>query len=222
MNNEQSMYEKVYVLIKNRILSLEYAPGQKIEVQKLKKETGFSLSPIKGAINRLSGEGLLRIMPRKGTFVTEITLAEIESIMDFRLVLERGAIWLVLDQISDRDIAYLHAIIDKFSHLDPMYYYWEYMELDNQFHSKIIQCTKNKRLIESYSMLSVHFKMIQFHNYLEKKGRNSIEEHIQIIKAIESKDPHKMNDSITAHIQMTKKVFSEQNYKKKLPYLTVS
>jgi DNA-binding GntR family transcriptional regulator len=83
----QNLIGRAYQLIKGRIISLEYAPGQELEVGKLKVEIGISLSPIEMAIQRLNGEGFLKIFPQRGTFVTEISHDEIAALMDYRLVL---------------------------------------------------------------------------------------------------------------------------------------
>ncbi len=212
----KSMNEKIYQLIKRRILTLEYAPGQKLEIQKIKEETGIGLSPIKAAIGRLNGEGFLKIVSRSGTYVTEITVDEIKTLMDYRMILERGAVPFVVARITKKEITKLYSIHKKLVALEPNGY-WNYMVLDNQFHRVIIKSAKNRKLSDAYDLLSPHFNMIRFHNFLHRgKGRDRDEEHTRIIKAIECKDDRRVDEAVIAHLQGTKKEFCGSYFGKSL------
>ncbi len=209
MDRAENLVERAYQLIKSRIISLEYPPGQKLEVGKLKDETGFSLSPIKMAIQRLSGEGFLKILPQKGTFVTEISHGEIAALMDYRLVLERGALYLAFERITGREIRKLRTLQKEMSRLTKGSDYLRQMELDSQFHLAIIQAARNQGLIEAYAHLSPHFKLIRFHHVLQR-GRWSEkvdEEHDRIVRALEQRDYKKLGKAITDHLLRIKKEF---------------
>ncbi len=209
MERGQNLIERAYQLIKRRIISLEYAPGQKLDVGKLKDEIGFSLSPIKMAIQRLGGEGFVKILPQKGTFVTEVSRDEIAALMDYRLVLERGALYLAYERITGGEIRKLRALQKKMARLTTSSYYLRQMELDSQFHLAIIQAARNQGLIDAYAQLSPHFKLIRFHHVLQR-GRWSEkvdEEHDRIVKALEQRDYKSLDKAITDHVLRIKKEF---------------
>lgn len=211
MDRTENFVEKAYQLIKSRIISLEYPPGQKLEVGKLKDETGFSLSPIKMAIQRLRGEGFVKILPQKGTFVTEISHDEIAALMDYRLVLERGALYLGFERMTGGEIRKLRTLQKGMSRLTKSSDYLRQMELDSKFHLAIIQGARNQGLIEAYAHLSPHFKLIRFHHVLQR-GRwseNVDEEHHRIVKALEDRDYKKLEKAITGHVLRIKKEFCE-------------
>jgi DNA-binding GntR family transcriptional regulator len=211
LDRVQNLLEKAYQLIKSRIISLEYPPGQKLEVGKLKDETGFSLSPIKMAIQRLRGEGFVKILPQKGTFVSEISRDEIAALMDYRMILERGALYLAFERMTGGEIRKLRALQKKMSRLTKNSDYLCQMELDSQFHLAIIEAARNQELIEAYSHLSPHFKLIRFHHVLQR-GRWSKkvdEEHDRIVKAFEERNHRKLEKAITGHVLRIKKEFSE-------------
>ena len=85
------MNTKIYERIKQRILFLEYQPGQILNENVLAKEFGVSRTPMREVLYRLEWEQLVRILPRTGTMVTEIefqkmlhgyqTRVEIESLV---------------------------------------------------------------------------------------------------------------------------------------------
>lgn len=209
MERAQNLIGRVYQLIKGRIISLEYAPGQKLEIGKLKDEIGISLSPIKMAIQRLSGEGFLKILPQRGTFVTEISHDEIAALMDYRLVLERGAFYLAFERITGGEVRKLRALQKEMARLTEKNFYSRQMELDSQFHLAIIQSARNQGLREAYAQLSPHFKLIRFHHVLER-GRWSDkvdEEHDRIVKALEQRNYKSLEKAITDHLLRIKKEF---------------
>lgn len=209
MDRAENLAEKAYQLIKGRIISLDYPPGQKLEVGKLRDEIGFSLSPIKMAIQRLGGEGFVRILPQRGTFVTEISPDEIGALMDYRLVLERGALYLAFERITKREVRRLSALQKEMSRLTKSSDYIRQMELDSQFHLAFIQAARNQGLIEAYAHLGPHFKLIRFHHVLQrgKWSEKVDEEHRRIIKALEQRDYKRLEKAITNHVLRIKREF---------------
>ena len=65
--------EKVYNYIKTNIISYNYPPGYNLNLNQLSELLGVSPTPIKDALFRLAGEGLVEIAPRKGTYVKDVT-----------------------------------------------------------------------------------------------------------------------------------------------------
>ena len=73
--------EKVYQLIKQNIIKFIYPPGHNLNITELKDALGVSPTPIKDALFRLAGEGLVVIYPRKGTYVKDVTDEDIHEII---------------------------------------------------------------------------------------------------------------------------------------------
>jgi len=74
------MNEQIYTVIKNRILFLEYAPGQILNENVLAKEFGVSRTPMRDVLNRLEWEKMARVIPRTGTMVNEIKFEHMMNI----------------------------------------------------------------------------------------------------------------------------------------------
>lgn len=72
-----SISEKIYQLLRERIVFGQLSPGARIEIKNLKQELDVSPQPIKEAIFRLVGEGFITYVPRKGTYVREASLKEL-------------------------------------------------------------------------------------------------------------------------------------------------
>ena len=84
--------EKVYLLIKQNIIKFVYPPGHNLNITELKETLGVSPTPIKDALFKLAGEGLVVIYPRRGTYVKDITAEDIHEIIQTRLILETAVI----------------------------------------------------------------------------------------------------------------------------------
>ena len=81
MMDTNNLKIKAYNYIKNKIISGVYPPNQKIEESEISNELNFSRTPIREAINTLKDEGWITIIPRKGIFVSEISLKDINDIL---------------------------------------------------------------------------------------------------------------------------------------------
>ncbi len=82
------MNPKIYQTLRNRILFLEYEPGQILNEQQLAKEFKVSRTPLRDVLSRLEWEHLVRILPRTGTMIAEIELNKIMNVFQIRLEIE--------------------------------------------------------------------------------------------------------------------------------------
>ncbi len=83
-----SLSQKAYDLIRHKIISLDLPPGAVINESALREELGLGRTPIREALQRLAREKLIVIIPRRGTFVTEIGITDLHRLFEARLVLE--------------------------------------------------------------------------------------------------------------------------------------
>ncbi|WP_373066214.1 GntR family transcriptional regulator [Zavarzinia sp.] len=87
--------------LRDAIRSGEYAPGQRLVVADVTRHLSVSAGPVREAIRRLTGEGLVEIVPHKGASVREITADDIREIHQLREVVEGLAARLAADNVDD-------------------------------------------------------------------------------------------------------------------------
>ncbi|ACN16891.1 HTH-type transcriptional regulator [Desulforapulum autotrophicum HRM2] len=104
------MNAQIYTVIKNRILFLEYAPGQILNENVLAKEFGVSRTPMRDVLNRLEWEKMARVIPRTGTMVTEIKFEHMMNIYRARFEIEGLAGSLAVEHISKAHLEDLFAV----------------------------------------------------------------------------------------------------------------
>ncbi|MCG8565648.1 MAG: GntR family transcriptional regulator [Desulfobacterales bacterium] len=107
------MKETVYQTIRERILYLEYTPGQILNEKILAQEFGMSRSPIKDVLNRLEWDQLVRVIPRTGSMVTEIEFSMAMHVYQVRFEIESFEASLAEKQFTAKHRARLKALVES-------------------------------------------------------------------------------------------------------------
>src|ERR1700742_4801099 len=100
-----SAADRAYAHTKERILDGEYAQGQLLGEGEVSEAVGVSRTPVREAFLRLEAEGILRLFPKRGALVVPISAADVEDVMETRLLIERFAVRRVIElevELDDR------------------------------------------------------------------------------------------------------------------------
>ena len=84
-----SLAEQAYRVLEEQLVTLKLAPGELVSEKDLMDMAGIGRTPVREAIQRLSVEGLLQVLPRKGLMVTPLRRSDLSQIIEARRVLER-------------------------------------------------------------------------------------------------------------------------------------
>ena len=84
-----SLAEQAYRELEEQLVTLKLAPGELVSEKDLMEMAGIGRTPVREAIQRLSVEGLLKVLPRKGLMVTSLRRSDLSQIIEARRVLER-------------------------------------------------------------------------------------------------------------------------------------
>jgi len=117
------MNKDIYRKLRDRIIYLEYEPGQILKEQVLAKEFGVSRTPLRTVLFRLEWEHLVKILPRTGILVMELELNTITNVFQARLELEAVIGALAAERFTKDHFNRLEALTlaceDQFDHKDP-------------------------------------------------------------------------------------------------------
>ena len=84
-----SLTDQAYTQIEELIVTLQLPPGGAVSESELCAQTGFGRTPVREALQRLSGQRLINILPRRGMFVTEINVETQLYLLELRREVER-------------------------------------------------------------------------------------------------------------------------------------
>ncbi len=191
-------------MLKKSILNGVYGPGSRLNEAELAESMGVSRSPIREAIQRLAKEGLVELVPRKGSFVTSLKLDEVKELFELREVLEIKAPELAAQRISNQELSQLSKLLVDTSDLIKRKKYRQYpWNLD--FHKQIASCAKNRYLLEKIYDTNVHLLLVRHKSGLETgRAEKALQEHKRIFEAIRNKDAGSAGQFMKEHIRFSR------------------
>jgi DNA-binding GntR family transcriptional regulator len=111
--------ERAYFELRDRIVTLRLPPGSALAEDGLMRELEIGRTPLREAIKRLALENLVEVRPRRGTYVTEINVADIVHITEVRAELEGHAAQLAAMRMDDERSGEAEALLAELEELDP-------------------------------------------------------------------------------------------------------
>src|SRR6266516_5695033 len=112
----RSQSEEAYVRILERIVRLEMPPGSVVNEAQLREDLRIGRTPIREALQRLARENLVRSIPHRGTFVTDVNITDLARITEVRVVLEAHAARLAAEKLTTADREALQELLDLLLH----------------------------------------------------------------------------------------------------------
>lgn len=196
----------VYATLRQAILQRGLAAGERLHVDQLAKQLSVSRTPVREALNLLSAEGLVDIVPRSGTFVKHLSAQDLEEVFDVRICLEAFAAECVARRgLSAEEVSKLREILSSaptgktdeeraLSHA----------ERNRAFHEAIVELAGNRKLVQLYTGLNAH-TMMAFIHYASpgwwERWEMEQEEHERIVAALERQDPRAAKTAMEAHLR---------------------
>jgi DNA-binding GntR family transcriptional regulator len=210
----QSLVDIVAERIEAAIISGQLQPGAKLSEQGLAASLGVSRGPLREAIRRLEGRKLLERTPNIGVRVAQISLRDLNEILQVREALEGLACSLAATNMSDAEIAKLRRMLDDHARQKSVRenegYYDEDKNLD--FHFSIVDGSGNERLTQMLSGDLHYLLRVYRHRAHPKPGRAAqvLDEHRAIVDALERRDPLAAERAMREHLRFARQYVEEQ------------
>ncbi len=96
-----SLAEQAFLRLRRDVLTGAHAPGAKLKVEELQGSYGYSSSPLREALNRLSQEGLVKADDRRGFRVAAISRSDLADVTHMRLLLDVQALRAAMEHGDD-------------------------------------------------------------------------------------------------------------------------
>jgi DNA-binding GntR family transcriptional regulator len=201
---DSSLRGRVFQSIREDILNGVYMEHDELRENTIAKKLGVSRTPVREALRQLELEGLVKIIPNKGAFVTGITAEDVKDIYAVRSMLEGLCVRWATENISEEQLTELEEILvlsEFHLHKSQGEKTQQVTELDGKFH-EILYDASNSRILKHV--------LSDFHKYVrlarkasvanESRAQKSIEEHRSILDAIKNKDADRAEALANAHM----------------------
>ena len=199
--NAKSLEESVFLILEDEILSGKLKRGETLTETALSARLGVSRTPLRGAMHRLSEEGLIEISPNRSATVIGIGRGELVDIYKIRMRLEGLASAEAAKKISKEDIKKLHDTLELADFYIAKRDAEHLKELDSEFHNIIYRASGNRLLCKTLSELhrNIHFYRKRSLAVVERIEKSALE-HKEILAAIERGDADEADRLTLAHI----------------------
>jgi DNA-binding GntR family transcriptional regulator len=180
--------QRAYQLIRDRITTLDLAPGSPVNEQSLAQDLDMGESPVREALKLLAHDKLIVITPRHGLYVADVNIPDLEQLSEMRLALESFSARLAAERATSDDLVVLDSLRREqaaAASADSRLL----LDIDHKFHQTVARAAQNKYLIDSLEGL---FGLSQRLWYLALPQldflSSSVEKHLDLVEAIRARD----------------------------------
>ncbi|MEI2416054.1 GntR family transcriptional regulator [Orrella sp. JC864] len=198
---QQALYQEVASRLRHMIRVRQLTAGAWIDEARLTQQLGISRTPLREALKVLATEGLVRLEPRRGCFVSELSWRDIEDIFPLIANLEGLCAHEAARKIREQDIAPLEALHAQLRTHAEAGRIDAYYDTNYRIHAAIQELADNRWLSDSVDRLR---KVIGLSRYqsLTVPGRvaRSCAEHLAIFQALKDRDPARAEACAREHL----------------------
>lgn len=203
ISRQQSLAAIVADRLKASILSRELSLGEALSEEKIATAMDVSRTPVREALTILQLQGLIVILPRRGSFVFKPTREDLHLLVEYRLHLEMlTAGWAVERAPEALHGAMMEAIaaMESARAADDVL---AYAEADTRFHDAIFEHCGNPLFVEAFDIVAGRMAALRAHlsDQLGLHRQKTFEEHQQMAEAVRRKDIDSLREQLHAHIQ---------------------
>jgi len=201
IKSQTLLTDQVYENLSHAILTRKIKPGQHLVEQPLANQLSVSRISVREAIRRLAQDGLVEIIPSKGSFVVNLTAEDVKEIYQLRSALERIALREIMT-CNHPNLAPLDRIVAQMITLEQKEDRLQGAALDNQFHRTLMNLSGLTRTIRIWEQMSTQITMVIYtvsSHYPSYEGL--VERHAKLVYLIRSGNFDKAEAYLREHIQ---------------------
>jgi len=185
------LVDQIAERLKRDILCGIFKGGDQLLEDHLKQAFGVSRTPLREAFRVLEKQNLVEILPRKGTFVKEISREDIEKNFPVRACLEGLAARLAYRNLTKQAIEELEKLFGKMRDAAERDDFMAYSKHHASFHEVFIQAAENEILVNILNNLRMHTLWHRYtFQYYKEDFKNSLKVHRRILDLLKSRKTH--------------------------------
>lgn len=172
------------------ILNGNFAPGARINENKLALELGTSRGPIREAIRSLEGTGLIVSVRNRGSFIRRLSVKEVREVYEIRAALFGLAGQLLAERITDNQLQKLTRLVVEMEEASQKRDFEAYYPLNLAFHEFIVDSAGNAMLAQQYRSFVKKLHLFRARSLVQGGGLTvSNKEHREMLASIAARDP---------------------------------
>jgi DNA-binding GntR family transcriptional regulator len=188
-----------YRRVRDLILRTELPPGAALNEADLMRRIGVGRTPLRDALHLLQHEGLVEILPRKGTFVSQVTVGDLQQIFEVRNGIEDIVARAAAARADSKDVRAIRTLAQRASAVNQPE---SDVSIDQEFHARLLEIAGNRYLLEMYQRLAdASLRLL----YLTRCGMEPPEDQARTIRraadALEDRDAGALGKVLRDHVR---------------------
>lgn len=202
LDSYKPLRELVFEALREAIINGDLPPGERLMEVQVAEELGVSRTPVREAIRKLELEGLVAMIPRKGAYVSGLSMKDLIEVFEIRGALEGVASSLAAERATEEELEDLERYLVKTAELIESKDFAGVVEVDTDFHSLLYKTSRNSRLAQIINNLREQIQRFR-QTSLSYPGRmkEALEEHRKIVEAISDRNPELASQLAQEHIE---------------------
>jgi DNA-binding GntR family transcriptional regulator len=216
LDSYRPLRELVLESLREAIFNGTLQPGERLMEIQLADELGVSRTPVREALRNLELEGFIVMIPRKGAYVADLTLKDIEDVFEIRIALEGLAAELCAERMTEEEIERMERLLAEKAEAINIGSMDKLIEVDTDFHETLYKASRNERLSNIISNLREQIQRYRTTS-LAYPGRmkSSLLEHRAIVEALHARDANLAKQLAEEHIENAEHTLLETIRKEK-------
>lgn len=197
-----------YQILKERLVNCIYEPGSILNEAQLASELELSRTPIREAISRLETDGFIKVMPKKGIYVSDIQLSDVLQIFQTRFEIEPVALRMAAPHLPmDQLIAFRNKFREDLTDIPNGF------RLDTAMHLFIIEHCGNRYIIDMmHKVFDDNTRVVIASKQNQVKIHDARMEHLDIIETLMDKEYDKAAQLMSSHIESCRRAALDYFY----------
>lgn len=206
-----ALHEQVTQRLRQMLVEGQIAPGAKLNERELCEAINVSRTPLREAIKTLAAEGLVELLPNRGAIAVALSESDILNTFEVMAGLEGQSGELAAQRITEGELAEIKAM-----HYEMMAAYTRrdlstYYRLNAAIHRAINAAARNPVLTATYTQVNARLQALRFRSNQDgEKWARAMQEHNQMIAALEAHDSAALRAVLVAHLGHKRDVVIEQ------------
>ncbi len=202
LDSYQPLREVVCETLREAIINGVLNPGERLMEIQLAEELGVSRTPVREAIRKLELEGFVVMVPRRGTYVADLSIKDINEVFEVRTALDVLAAGLAAERITEEELEQMERLLVQIGEYIDNGDLDKIVEVDSQFHDILYRASRNDRLVGIINNLReqlTRFRSIS----MSYPGRlkNTLEEHARLVEALAQRNVELVQQVAIEHME---------------------
>lgn len=197
-----SLHQELVDRLQLLIIGGELEPGAKVPEKDLCSQFGVSRTPLREALKVLASDGLVRLEPNRGAWVTTVTISEVEEVFPVLGALEALSGKLACLHITDAEIDEIRALHDQMVQSYERRDLDSYFSINQKIHRAILLAARNETLATSCQALSLRMQRARYlANMSEGRWYDAVQEHEKILTFLATRNGKKLAKTLRDHME---------------------